>query len=216
MSEKSQKKKTLWFVLTGIIGLVVCIGIYLSYQAHVRKAEESLQEANRIEREAREAQRIAQEKHAREMQEFLDKIEKRKAQKQAEQRNAKLKAEINLGKILFDVDIKISDAAMYQMKKEANGQTLNKFEDCFVNIYFEFTSSPDSSLQERLKLLARLAKLINGMSDEDQKNMSSKELQAAKNYVIAYTEFEKAYHDFTARYGEYNGGYTQLLSKGLL
>ena len=72
MSEKSQKKKTLWFVLTGIIGLVVCIGIYLSYQAHVRKAEESLQEANRIEREAREAQRIAQEKHAREMQEFLE------------------------------------------------------------------------------------------------------------------------------------------------
>ena len=186
MSEKSQKKKTLWFVLTGIIGLVVCIGIYLSYQAHVRKAEESLQEANRIEREAREAQRIAQEKHAREMQEFLDKIEKRKAQKQAEQRNAKLKAEINLGKILFDVDIKISDAAMYQMKKEANGQTLNKFEDCFVNIYFEFTSSPDSSLQERLK--------------QD----------------IFVTHFEKAYDDFTAQYGEYNGGYTQLLSKGLL
>lgn len=86
MSEKSQKRKTLWFVLISIIGLVVCIGIYLGYQAHVQKAEELLQKANRIEREAREAQRIAQEKHGREMQEFLDKIQKRKAAKEAAQK----------------------------------------------------------------------------------------------------------------------------------
>ena len=44
MSEKSQKKKTLWFVLTGIIGLAACIGIYCGYQAHMRKAEELRQE----------------------------------------------------------------------------------------------------------------------------------------------------------------------------
>lgn len=205
MSEKSQKKKTLWFVLIGIIGLVVCIGIYLGYQAHVQKAEELLQETNRIEREAREAQRIAQEKHAREMQEFRDKIEKRKAQKQAEQRNAKLKAEINLEKILLDVDLKITDAAMYQFNKEVNGQTLNKFGDFLLNI--ELSSKKTSSLQEKMKLWARLAKFINGMSNEDQKNMSSEELQAAKNYVTAYAKFEKAYHDFTARYGEYNRRY---------
>ena len=56
--------------------------------------------------------------------------------------------------------------------------------------------------QAKFKLWDRLAKFINGMSDEDQKNMSPEELQAAKNIVTEYAKFEKAYRDFTTRYGE--------------
>lgn len=213
MSEKSQKKKTLWFVFISIIGLVVCIGIYLSYQAHVRKAEESLQEANRIEREAKRA--AEEEERTRKMQEILDNVKKRTAQKQAaqkhtqtspEQRNAKLKAEINLENILLHVDTAIENAVSYQYDKEAKKQAINKFGDFLLEFSISqaeigSTSKPLLN-QAKFKLWDRLAKFINSMSDEDQKNMSPEELQAAKNIVTEYAKFEKAYRDFTTRYGE--------------
>ena len=69
MSEKSQKKKTLCLVLTGIIGLAACIGIYCGYQAHMRKAEELRQEKSRVEREAKRA--AEEEERTRKMQEIL-------------------------------------------------------------------------------------------------------------------------------------------------
>ena len=136
MSEKSQKKKTLWFVLTGIIGLAACIGIYCGYQAHMRKAEELRQEKSRVEREAKRA--AEEEERTRKMQEILDNVKKRTAQKQAaqihtqtspEQRNAKLKAEINLENILLHVDTAIENAVSYQYDKEAKKQAINKFGD---------------------------------------------------------------------------------------
>lgn len=213
MSEKSQKKKTLWFVLTGIIGLVVCIGIYCGYQAHMRKAEELRQEKSRVEREAKRA--AEEEERTRKMQEILDNVKKRTAQKQAaqihtqtspEQRNAKLKAEINLENILLHVDTAIENAVSYQYDKEAKKQAINKFGDFLLKFSISqaeigSTSKPLLN-QAKFKLWDRLAKFINSMSDEDQKNMSPEELQAAKNIVTEYAKFEKAYRDFTTRYGE--------------
>jgi lipoprotein len=213
MSEKSQKKKTLCLVLTGIIGLAACIGIYCGYQAHMRKAEELRQEKSRVEREAKRA--AEEEERTRKMQEILDNVKKRTAQKQAaqkhtqtspEQRNAKLKAEINLENILLHVDTAIENAVSYQYDKEAKKQAINKFGDFLLESSISqaeigSTSKPLLN-QAKFKLWDRLAKFINGMSDEDQKNMSPEELQAAKNIVTEYAKFEKAYRDFTTRYGE--------------
>lgn len=84
MSEKSQKKKTLWFVLTGIIGLAACIGIYCGYQAHMRKAEELRQEKSRVEQEAKRAAEA--EKLGKEMRELVGRIEERRAAKEAAQK----------------------------------------------------------------------------------------------------------------------------------
>lgn len=213
MSEKSQKKKTLCFVLTGIIGLAACIGIYCGYQAHMRKAEELRQEKSRVEREAKRA--AEEEERTRKMQEILDNVKKRTAQKQAaqkhtqtspEQRKAKLKAEINLENILLHVDTAIENAVSYQYDKEAKKQAINKFGDFLLKFSISqaeigSTSKPLLN-QAKFKLWDRLAKFINGMSDEDQKNMSPEELQAAKNIVTEYAKFEKAYRDFTTRYGK--------------
>lgn len=213
MSEKPQKKKTLCLVLTGIIGLAACIGIYCGYQAHMRKAEELRQEKSRVEREAKRA--AEEEERTRKMQEILDNVKKRTAQKQAaqkhtqtspEQRNAKLKAEINLENILLHVDTAIENAVSYQYDKEAKKQAINKFGDFLLEFSISqaeigSTSKPLLN-QAKFKLWDRLAKFINSMSDEDQKNMSPEELQAAKNIVTEYAKFEKAYRDFTTRYGE--------------
>lgn len=84
MSEKSQKKKTLWFVLTGIIGLAACIGIYCGYQAYMRKAEELRQEKSRVEQEAKRAAEA--EKLGKEMRELVGRIEERRAAKEAAQK----------------------------------------------------------------------------------------------------------------------------------
>ena len=149
------------------------------------------------------------------MQEILDNVKKRTAQKQAaqkhtqtspEQRNAKLKAEINLENILLHVDTAIENAVSYQYDKEAKKQAINKFGDFLLKFSISqaeigSTSKPLLN-QAKFKLWDRLAKFINSMSDEDQKNMSPEELQAAKNIVTEYAKFEKAYRDFTTRYGE--------------
>lgn len=213
MSEKPQKKRLYVLVLTGIIGLAACIGIYCGYQAHMRKAEELRQEKSRVEREAKRA--AEEEERTRKMQEILDNVKKRTAQKQAaqkhtqtstEQRNAKLKAEINLENILLHVDTAIENAVSYQYDKEIKKQAINKFGDFLLKFSISqaeigSTSKPLLN-QAKFKLWDRLAKFINGISDEDQKNMSPEELQAAKNIVTEYAKFEKAYRDFTTRYGE--------------
>lgn len=179
----------------------------------MRKAEELRQEKSRVEREAKRA--AEEEERTRKMQEILDNVKKRTAQKQAaqkhtqtstEQRNAKLKAEINLENILLHVDTAIENAVSYQYDKEIKKQAINKFGDFLLKFSISqaeigSTSKPLLN-QAKFKLWDRLAKFINGISDEDQKNMSPEELQAAKNIVTEYAKFEKAYRDFTTRYGE--------------